>query len=75
MLQKLDVAVEAYLERQQLINLLAIPGTILFLMLFWAFSGAGGVVVFLDIFELCKFKERKKIRDLGKFLALCIYFL
>ena len=49
-LQKLDVAVEAYLERQQIINLLAIPGTILFLMLFWAFSGAGGVVVVLGLF-------------------------
>ncbi len=57
MLQKLDVAAERYFERQQLINLVAIPGTILFLMLFWAFSGAGGVVVLLGLFlttvEVC----------------------
>jgi len=57
MLLKLDVAAERYFERQQLINLVAIPGTILFLMLFWAFSGAGGVVVLLGLFlttvEVC----------------------
>ena len=44
-LRKLDVAVEAYLDRQQIINLLAIPSTILFLLLFWAFSGAGGAML------------------------------
>ena len=48
-LRKLDVGVEAYLERQQIINLLAIPSTILFLLLFWAFSGAGGAMLLLGL--------------------------
>ena len=49
-LRKLDIAVEAYLERQQIINLLAIPSTVLFLLLFWAFSGAGGAMLLLGVF-------------------------
>ena len=48
-LRKLDVGIEAYLERQQIINLLAIPSTILFLLLFWAFSGAGGAMLLLGV--------------------------
>ena len=50
LVRKLDIAAEAYLERQQIINLLAVPGTLLFLLLFWAFSGAGGFVLVLGLF-------------------------
>ena len=50
LLRKLDIAAEAYLERQQIINLLAVPGTLLFLLLFWAFSGAGGFMLVLGLF-------------------------
>jgi len=50
LVRKLDIAAEAYLERQQLINLLAVPGTLMFLLLFWAFSGAGGFVLVLGLF-------------------------
>ena len=50
LVRKLDIAAEAYLERQQMINLLAVPGTLLFLLLFWAFSGAGGFMLVLGLF-------------------------
>ena len=50
LVRKLDIAAEAYLERQQLINLLAVPGTVMFLLLFWAFSGAGGFMLLLGLF-------------------------
>ena len=49
LVRKLDIAAEAYLERQQMINLLAVPGTVLFLLLFWAFSGAGGFMLLLGL--------------------------
>ena len=50
LVRKLDNAAEAYLERQQMINLLAVPGTLLFLLLFWAFSGAGAFMLLLGLF-------------------------
>jgi len=50
LVRKLDIAAAAYLERQQLINLLAVPGTLLFLLLFWALSGAGGLMLVLGLF-------------------------
>ncbi len=50
LVRKLDIAAEAYLERQQMINLLAVPGTLLFLLLFWAFSGAGAFMLLLGLF-------------------------
>ena len=42
LVRKLDIAAEAYLERQQMINLLAVPGTLLFLLLFCAAGASGG---------------------------------
>ncbi len=50
LVKKLDIGAEAYLERQQMINLLAVPGTLLFLLLFWAFSGAGALMLLLGLF-------------------------
>jgi hypothetical protein len=52
LVRKLDVAAVAYLERQQLINLMAVPGTLMFLLLFWAFSGAGGLMLVLGLFVI-----------------------
>jgi hypothetical protein len=42
---KLDPLLDLYVERQRLVLMVALPGTLLFLLLFWAFSGAGGFVV------------------------------
>lgn len=49
-LTKLDTVVDAYVDRQKLINLIAIPGTALFLLLFWGFSGSGGGMLVLAFF-------------------------
>jgi hypothetical protein len=48
-LSKLDPLIDAYLERQRIILMIAGPGTLLFLLLFWAFSGAGGFMLFLGL--------------------------
>ncbi|MHC5006672.1 MAG: hypothetical protein ACYTGF_04840 [Planctomycetota bacterium] len=48
-LSKLDPLIDAYLERQRIILMIAGPGTLLFLLLFWAFSGAGGLMLFLGL--------------------------
>jgi hypothetical protein len=48
-LSKLDPLIDAYLERQRIILMIAGPGTLLFLLLFWAFSGAGGLMLFLGM--------------------------
>jgi len=54
-LTHLDTAVDWYLERQRLAIQFVIPGTLLFVFLFWIFSGAGGtaflLLVFLAIME------------------------
>jgi hypothetical protein len=44
-LSKVDPLIDAYLERQRIILMIAGPGTLLFLLLFWAFSGAGGLML------------------------------
>jgi hypothetical protein len=46
---KLDPLVDAYVERQRIILMIAAPGTLLFLLLFWAFSGAGGLMLILGL--------------------------
>jgi hypothetical protein len=48
-LSKLDPLIDAYVERQRIILMIAVPGTLLFLLLFWAFSGAGGVMLILGL--------------------------
>ncbi|MHC4826529.1 MAG: hypothetical protein ACYTEY_08235, partial [Planctomycetota bacterium] len=48
-LSKLDPLIDAYVERQRIILMIAGPGTLLFLLLFWAFSGAGGLMLFLGL--------------------------
>jgi hypothetical protein len=48
-LSKLDPLIDAYIERQRIILMIAVPGTLLFLLLFWAFSGAGGLMLILGL--------------------------
>jgi len=48
-LSKLDPLIDAYLERQRIILMIAGPGTLLFLLLFWAFSGAGGLMLLVGL--------------------------
>jgi hypothetical protein len=47
---KADWLIDEYLERQRIILMIAMPGTLLFLLLFWAFSGAGGLMLILALF-------------------------
>ena len=64
LVRKLDVAAVAYLERQQLINLMAVPGTLLFLLLFWAFSGAGGLMLVLGLFVVAQMFRSGRVATL-----------
>ena len=48
-LTKLDWLIREYLERQRIVLMIAAPGTLLFLLLFWAFSGSGWATLALGV--------------------------